>query len=375
MKDISTTAVHGGEHPRVDGAVTMPVFQSATYEFAEGTSYYDIRYSRINNCPNHMALNKKLALLELGEQALVLGSGMAAISTTALALLSKGDHIVAQKTLYGASMALFSKELPRWGITCDFADPKDFAGVIRPNTKMMYMESITNPLMEVADFAAATALAKKHNLISVIDNTFATPVNFRPLNAGFDLSLHSATKYLNGHSDVVAGCVIGSKELMAHIVRMAVYLGGTLDPHACSLLQRGIKTIALRVERQNKTALQIANHLSRHGRIAAVNYPGLEGHSSFSNAKKYFSGFGGMISFELKDAGQVDRFLKKLKLPIHAPSLGGVESLVILPARSSHAGLSADERKNSGIGEGLIRLSVGLEDVQELIGDLDQALA
>ncbi len=382
MKDISTTAIHGGEaEPRIEGSVTMPVFQSATYEFRGGAAndseanYIDIKYSRLNNTPNHLVLNKKLALLEQGEAGLVLGSGMAAVSTTALALLSNGDHVVAQKTLYGATMSFFKKDLARFGISCDFADEGDLEKHIGNNTKMIYAESISNPLMEVPDFGAVTALAKKHGLISVIDNTFATPVNFRPLSVGFDLTLHSATKYLNGHSDVIAGCVVGSKKLIDKINNMAVHLGGTLDPHACSLLHRGLKTLSVRVERQNQSAIKIAEHLSRHAKIKAVKYPGLESHASFKNAKKYFYGFGGMMSFDLKNPGAVGKFISTLKLPIHAPSLGGVESLVIQPARSSHASLTPGERQKSGIGDGLIRLSIGLEHTDDLIQDLDQALA
>jgi cystathionine beta-lyase/cystathionine gamma-synthase len=372
--DLSTTAVHGGEpHPRIEGAVTLPVFQSSTYEFEDNTSYYDIKYSRLNNSPNHLAVNQKIALLESAEAGLVLGSGMAAISSTALGLLSKGDHIVAQTTLYGASQALFQHHLPRFGITCDFAEPSQFAKLIRPETKIIYVESISNPLMEVPDFAAVTALAKKHGLLAVIDNTFASPVNFRPLKHGFDLSLHSATKYLNGHSDVVAGAVAGSKVLIDKINKMAAYLGGTLDPHACSLLQRGMKTLTVRVDRQNKTAFQLAAHLQQHPKVKSVFYPGLESHRSFANAAKYLSGFGGMMSFELRDAAATNRFMKALKIPILAPSLGGVESLVIQPALSSHGSLTAQERSERGISDALIRLSVGLENLDDLIKDLDQA--
>lgn len=375
MKDLSTVAIHGGEHRRIEGAVTLPIFQSSTYEFQGHESYYDIKYARLNNSPNHLALHEKLALLEGGEAALVLGSGMAAISTAVMALLENGDHIVAHKTLYGASMALFGSELKRFGITCDFGDTHELPTLIRPNTKMIYVESITNPLMEVIDFAAVTELARKHRLLAMIDNTFATPVNFRPLEHGFDVVVHSATKYLNGHSDVVAGCVVGSASLVKKIHHMAVYLGGTLDPHACSLLLRGIKTLVVRVEKQNQSALKLARFLRDQSQVARVHYPGLETHATFQAAQKYFHGAGGMISFELRDAAKVDAFMRRLKVIVQAPSLGGVESLVVLPAKTSHAGLTREQRLKCGVSDGLIRFSVGLEEVSELIRDLEQALA
>jgi cystathionine beta-lyase/cystathionine gamma-synthase len=374
--DLSTIAIHGGDpHPRIEGAVTLPVFQSATYEFENVENYYDIKYARLNNSPNHIALNKKIAHLEGGEAGLVLGSGMAAIATTALGLLSKGDHVLAQSTVYGGTWTLFNHDLPRFGITCEFAEPKDFAKLVRPETKMIYIESISNPLLEVPDFAAVTALARKNKILTVIDNTFATPVNFRPLQHGIDIAVHSATKYLNGHSDVVAGAVIASKANIEKINRMAVYLGGTLDPHACSMLDRGIKTLPVRVERQNQSAMQIASHLSLHSKIKRVFYPGLETHPNHGLAKELFAGFGGMVSFELRNENATGQFIESLKIAVHAPSLGGVESLVIQPARSSHASMAKQDRLNRGINDGLIRFSVGLESAQNLIEDLDQALA
>ncbi len=376
MKDISTQAVHAGEIlPRIHGAVSMPVFQSANFEFENESDYVDIKYARLNNTPNHTALHAKLAALENGEAALALGSGMAAISSTFLALLSQGDHIVAQKTLYGGTFSLLMQDLSRFGITCDFAEDENWAAKVKSNTRMLYVEAMSNPLLEVPEFSSALKFAREHQLLAVIDNTFASPVNFKPLDIGFDLSIHSATKYLNGHSDVIAGCVIGKKTLIQKINHTAAHLGGTLDPHACSLLHRGIKTLGVRVERQNRTAQVLAEHLTRHEKIAAVNYPGLEGHSSFARAKKYFAGFGGMMSFELKDPRGVDSFLAKLKIPILAASLGGVESLVIQPARSSHLSLGPEERRKVGISDGLIRWSTGLESAEDLVRDLDQALA
>lgn len=375
MKDISTLAVHAGEiSPRIEGAVSMPVFQSANFEFKIEKDYLDIKYARLNNTPNHTALHAKLAALESGEAALALGSGMAAISTTFLSLLSQGDHILVQKTLYGGTFSLLLEDLSRFGITCDFVSDDNWDAKKKSNTRMVYVEAMSNPLLEVPDFGAVVNFARKNKLISAIDNTFASPVNFKPLEIGFDLSIHSATKYLNGHSDVIAGCVIGKKDLIHKINHTAAHLGGTLDPHACSLLHRGIKTLGVRVERQNRTALKVAQHLMNHPKIASVNYPGLETHPAFSRAKKYFAGFGGMMSFELKNPNAVEVFLNKLKVPILAASLGGVESLVIQPAQSSHLSLGAEERKKSGISEGLVRFSIGLESAEDLILDLDQAL-
>lgn len=377
MKDLSTIAVHGGDiEPRIEGAVNLPIFQTANYEYQDVEDYRDIRYARLNNSPNHLALHGKLAELEGGEAALALGSGMAAISSVAFGLLRSGDHIVAQKTLYGGTYSLFTKELGRFGIACDLAESEaDFERLVKPATKMIYVESMSNPLLEIPDFELILKIAKKHSLFSVIDATFTTPVNFRPLTLGFDVALHSATKYLNGHSDVVAGAVIGRKSLVEQINAMAIHLGGMLDPHAAFLLHRGLKTLPLRVERQNRSALQVAQYLSQHKAVEKVNYPGLESHATFSRAKKFFTGFGGMMSFDLKHENGVDRFLKSLKLPILAPSLGGVESLVILPSRTSHMVLGPEGRKKTGIGEALVRFSVGLENPEDLIADLDQALA
>ncbi len=375
MKDISTLAVHAGEiSPRIEGAISMPVFQSANFEFHDEGDYANIKYARLNNTPNHLALHAKLAALENGEDALVLASGMAAISTTLLALLSKGDRILTQKTLYGGTFSLLAQELARFGIEADVAADENWEAKIRPETRMIYAETISNPLMEVPDFQKVLATARKHKLISVIDNTFASPVNFKPIDLGFDLSLHSATKYLNGHSDLIAGCVIGSKARIKTISHTAAHLGATLDPHGCSLLHRGLKTLGVRVERQNQTALRLADFLSHHENVATVNYPGLPSHPAHSRAREYFKGFGGMLSFELKNPSQVESFLGRLKIPVLAASLGGVESLVIIPARSSHLSLTAEERRQSGITDGLIRFSTGLEGADDLIADLKQAL-
>lgn len=375
---IETRIIHDGEPlPRVYGAVSLPVFQSATYEYAESDRM--IRYIRLNNTPNHIALHEKLASLEGGEAGLVTASGMGAISATLLSLLSPGDHFLAQKCLYGGTFDFIAKDLAPLGIACDLIDRDDAAGFaekIRPETKLIYVETMTNPLLQVADLEGIAALAAEKGILSIIDNTFASPVNFRPLERGFDLSIHSCTKYLNGHSDIVAGAVIGKKDLVKTVARKANHLGATLDPHACWLLHRGIKTLALRVGRQNENALAVARFLESHPAVEKVNYPGLESHPRHERAARLFNGFGGMLSFELQgDVAVADRFIRLTKLPILAPSLGGVETLVTRPATTSHFGLTPEERAELGIADRLIRLSVGIEHADDLIADLDQALS
>jgi cystathionine beta-lyase/cystathionine gamma-synthase len=374
---IATDLIHAGE-PRIMGAVGMPIFQSATFEYSGATDYHQLRYIRLNNTPNHLALHEKLAALENGEAALVAASGMAAISTTLLALLSAGDHLLAQDCLYGGTHALVTDEFPSLGLSSDAIDgerPETWKAKLRPKTKAIYVETMTNPLLGVAELDAVVTFAKEHGLISIIDNTFATPINYRPLEHGFDLSVHSATKYLNGHSDIVAGAVIGKKDLIGRVTKKLNLLGGTLDPHAAFLFHRGLKTLSVRVHHQNKSALEIARALAQHPAVARVNHPGLETHSGHARARSWFLGFGGMLSFELENPERVESFLARLELPIVAPSLGGAESLITLPAKTSHASLSSEARKKIGISDRLVRLSVGLEDTRDLIEDLERALS
>jgi cystathionine beta-lyase/cystathionine gamma-synthase len=328
--------------------------------------------------PNQTVLGLKLASLENAEAALVTTSGMAAISTTLLSILSPGGHLLAQDCLYGGTHDFVTRDLPALGISHDFIDsqrPTTWEEKLRPNTKAIYVETITNPLMEVADHRAVVSFAQRHNLVSIVDNTFASPINFRPPELGYDLSLHSCTKYLNGHSDIVAGAVIGRSRLVDQVKRRLDHLGGSLDPHACFLLHRGIKTLALRVRFQNEGALKVARFLHSNSSIQKVNYPGLENHPQYERAKELFNGFGGMLSFEFKDGNLgAEQFLKKTKLPLIAPSLGGVETLLTQPSKTSHVGLSQEERKRIGISDGLVRMSVGIENTNDIIEDLDQAL-
>jgi len=377
---LETELIHGGEiRPRVLGAVNAPIFQSSTYEHTGEGDYHEVRYIRLNNTPNHITLHRKLASLESGEAGLVTASGMAAISTTFLSLLSQGDHLLAHRSLYGGTHDLVTKDLPSFGIESTFVDACDrstWERALRPKTRAFYIESMTNPTLEVADFPAIVEFCRAHKLVSIIDNTCASPVNFRPIELGIDIVVHSATKYLNGHSDIVAGAVIGSAAHVDAIKRRLDHLGGTLDPHACFLLHRGLKTLALRVRHQNESALKIAHFLEQHPAVARVFYPGLESHSGYERARKWFQGCAGLLSFELKGGvPAATRFFERAELPAVAPSLGGPETLVTRPALTSHAGIGPEGRAKQGISEGLIRVSIGLEATEDLIDDFGRALA
>jgi cystathionine beta-lyase/cystathionine gamma-synthase len=379
FKRIETKLIHSGEpDPRVMGAVSLPIFQTAMFEYAGEESYHDIRYLRLSNSPNHLAIHQKLAALENAEAALVAASGMAAITTTLLTLLSAGDHLLAQDCLYGGTHDFLTKDFAGFGLEFDFIDgddPESWKSMLRPNTRAIYVEAMSNPTLQVSDLKAAAAFAKEHSLTSLIDNTFASPINFRPAEWGFDVSLHSCTKYLNGHSDIVAGACIGRADLIEKVNHKLNHLGGSLDPHAAFLLHRGMKTLALRVRYQNETAMSLARFLEAHPAIERVNYPGLESHPGHERARDLFDGFSGMLSFEIR--GGVDaaeRFMHKARLPIIAPSLGGVETLVTRPATTSHSGMSREDRARLGITDSLIRVSVGIEATEEIIEDFEQAL-
>ena len=379
FKRIETKLIHSGEpHPRVMGAVSLPIFQTAMFEYAGEESYHDIRYIRLNNSPNHVALHQKLAALENAEAALVTASGMAAITTSLLTVLSAGDHLLAQNCLYGGTHDFLTQDFAGLGLEFDFIDgddPDSWKTKLRPNTKAIYVEAMSNPTLQVSDLKAAAEFAKEHQLVSLIDNTFPSPINFRPAEWGFDVSLHSCTKYLNGHSDIVGGACIGPADLIEKITHKLNHLGGSMDPHAAFLLHRGMKTLALRVRCQNESAMKIATFLEAHPAIERVNYPGLESHPRHQRARDLFDGFSGMMSFEIK--GGVDaaeRFMQRARLPISAPSLGGVETLITRPATTSHSGMSREDRARLEITDSLIRVSVGIEAVEEIIEDFDQAL-
>ena len=379
FKSIDTQVVHEGEpQPRIEHAVAMPIFQSSTYVYGGETSYDALGYARLNNTPNHEVLHAKLASLENAEAALVTSSGMSAITTAILAICGAGDHMLMLDSPYGGTRSFAVEDLPRLGIGVSFIDgdkPESWATQLQPGTRAIYVESISNPLMQVPDLEAVVEFAQKHNLVSMIDNTFTSPVNFRPAEIGFDLSLHSATKYLNGHDDLIAGAVIGRKDLVDKTLHLLNHLGGCLDPHACFLLHRGIKTLGLRVRKQNDSALCISKFLEAHDKVESVNYPGLESHPDHERAKRLFNGCGGMLSFTLAgDHEAADAFMSRLMIPLVAVSLGGVDSLIIRPATTAYASTPKAKREALGITDGLIRLSVGTEGVEDLIEDLLQAL-
>lgn len=378
MQNLGTRLIHGGEpRPRIHGSINVPLFQSSTYLTDSEVGYDEIKYLRLGNTPGHEALQAKLAAIMDAEAALVSASGMAAISSVIFGLLQRGDHMLIEESLYGGTFDLLTKDCHRFGIEFDFidsADPAAFPARLKPNTRMIYVESITNPCLKVADFPAVTAFAKANGLLAVCDNTFASPVNFRALAAGFDLELHSATKYLNGHSDITAGVVAGSHALVRAVHHFQNRSGGVLDPNSVYLLYRGLKTLHVRQAWQNESALRLARALAGHGGIRRVLYPGLEDDPNHARAKSSFTGgFGGMISFELRSA-DAGTFINALNIPLYAPSLGGVESLVTLPARTSHSAMPEATRRRLGITPGFVRMSVGLESPDDLIADVLQAI-
>ncbi len=380
IKGIESKLIHAGEpEPLIAGALSTPIFQSSTFEYSGGANYHQLRYIRLNNTPNHDALHAKLAALENAEAALVCSSGMAAITAVMLTVLAPGGHLLAQECLYGGTHHLLARDLPSLGIEVDFInveDPDSWRARLRGNTRAIYVETLSNPLLQMPDLAAVIDFSRRNRLISIIDNTFASPINFRAAEFGFDLSLHSATKYLNGHDDIVAGAVAGTEELVSKVRRKLNLIGGALDPHACFLLDRGLKTLAVRVRHQNESASKIARFLEQHRAVTRVNYPGLESHPHHLRACELLDGFGGVLSFELEGGVEAaERLLASVTVPTCAPSLGGVHTLIMRPAVTSHAGMSREERARAGISEGLVRLSVGLETCEDLIEDLKIALS
>lgn len=376
--DIQTRLVHAGEE-RIDGAVVVPIFQSSTFVSSDEQRYDAVRYLRLNNTPNHRALHTKLAAICNGEAALVTGSGMAAITTALLTVLNSGDHLLIQDCLYGGTHSFVTQDAPGLGLRCDFIAgnaPETWAAKLRPETRAIYVEAMTNPLLEVADLEAVVEFAREHGLVSLIDNTFASPCNFHPLKLGFDLELHSASKYLNGHSDIVAGVVVGSAARIRAITHKLNHLGGSLDAHACFLLQRGLKTLSLRMRQHDENGLRLARFLAEQPQVARVNYPGLENHPQYERAQRLFAGAGGVLSFELHGGVEAaERLLSKLVLPASAPSLGGVETLITRPVTTSHSGLSRKERAAMGIADSLVRVACGIEAAEDLCADFGQALA
>ena len=372
---INTICTHTGEleDKQFKGAIS-PLYMSTSYAFEDVEVK---RYPRYFNTPNQEALAKKMAALEHGEAALIFGSGMAAVSTSLFAFLHNGDHVVLQNTLYGGTSNLVVEEFAKFGIEYSFAkdlNPESFEAEIRKNTKVIYIETPSNPLLTITNIKAVAEIAKKYGLASMIDNTFASPVNQNPIDFGIDIVIHSATKYMGGHSDILAGTVISSKKHINTIFQLAKNFGGSLSDYTVWLLERSIKTMGIRVKAQNKNAKKIAKFLERHPDIEKVYYPGLKSHPDYALAKSQMHGFGGMLSFELKVGLDAGLFQKKLNLIKSSMSLAGIESTILSPTLTSHALLTPEERENQGIRDGLMRFSLGIEEKEDLIADIEQAL-
>ncbi len=374
-KGINTICTHVGEieDKQFKGAVS-PIFMSSSYAFED----VDVkRYPRYFNTPNQEALCKKIAALEHAENALIFGSGMAAISHALMAFLNVGDHIVLQQTLYGGTYNFAVTQLEKYGISYSFTKgwgSEDFEKEIRPNTKVIYIETPSNPLLTITDIEAVAKLSKKHDIVSMIDNTFASPVNQNPIDFGIDVVLHSATKYMGGHSDICAGAVTSSNEYVHKIWEASICFGGSLSDQTVWLLERSLKTMGLRVKAQNRNAQKMAEFLYENNDINAVYYPGLKSDLNHELAKRQMHGFGGMLSFELKESINASEFLKSLELIKPSMSLAGVESTMLLPVLTSHSLMSPKDREKQGIKDGLIRFSVGIEEVEDIIADIEQAL-
>lgn len=377
-RNLATQAIHAGSRPDpLYGAISTPIYQTTSFAFADVGKSRGFDYSRTAN-PTRKVLEDTLLALEGGAGAVATASGMAAL-TTVVHLLGAGDHILCQKGVYGGTYRLFADVMPAFGIETSFVDVDDekaLAQAIRPSSKMLWVESMTNPLLEVADFEIALSFAKKKNLISVIDNTFTSPCFFRPLVLGFDVALHSTTKYINGHCDVIGGALVAREESLAQKLKyLANALGTTESAFDAWLVLRGMETLYWRMKAHEENALAAARFLEAHPQVKKVYYPGLPGHASHKRAKKYFSGAGGMVSFELRDQEAAHAFLRGLSLFAFAESLGGVASLAQHPFSMSHGAVPEEVKNRFGITPGLIRLSLGLEDARDLIEDLGGALS
>ncbi len=373
---LKTICTHVGEieDKRFKGAVS-PIYMSTSYQF-EGVDVK--RYPRYFNTPNQEYLAKKIAALENAEAGLIFGSGMAAISTTFLAFLEAGDHIVLQNTLYGGTSNFIREEFPKYGIEFTFTNGlkiSDFEAAIQPNTKLIHIETPSNPLLTITDMKAVADLAKSKDIVTTIDNTFASPVNQNPIDFGIDVVIHSATKYLGGHSDILAGAVACSQEHIDKIWCVAKNLGGSLSDFMVWMLERSIKTLVIRVKEQNRNAKKLARFLNNNEDVKTVYYPGLKSHPDYELAKQQMKGFGGMLSFELNEGLDAPKFLKSLKMIKPSMSLAGVESSMLLPAQTSHALISQKERDDLGISNNLIRFSVGIESPKDIKDDIEQAIA
>lgn len=375
-KGVDTICTHTGalKDTKYKGAAS-PLYMSTSYAFEDVDMK---RYPRYFNTPNQEALCKKMAALEHAEAALVFGSGMAAISTALMAFLKAGDHIVLQQTLYGGTYNFAVTQLEKYGIQYSFTDGwavDDFANKIKTNTKLVYLETPSNPLLTITDLKGVSRLAKKHGIVTMIDNTFASPINQNPIELGIDVAIHSATKYMGGHSDICAGAVASSQENMDKVFQTAICFGGSLSDYTVWLLERSIKTMGLRVKAQNTNAMKMAKHLENSADVDRVNYPGLESHPEHDLARSQMKGYGGMLSFEVRPGIDVSQFFKQLRLIKPSMSLAGVESTILSPVSTSHALVDPADREKQGIRDSLIRFSLGIENFEDLVEDFEQALA
>ena len=369
----NTRCVHSGTRKDpLTGGLNTPIFTSSSFRYL-GTD--ENVYPRYFNIPNQKAVVEKLCALENAEDGLLFSSGMAAISTAMLAFLGSGDHVVLQRDIYGGTHHFVTADFERFGIEFTFVDNQaaDIERAVKPNTRIMYIETPSNPLLLITDIEATAQIARDNNALSIIDNTFATPINQNPLDLGIDIVTHSGTKYLGGHSDLCCGAVLTRRDLAGKIAATAANLGGSMNAMTCYLLERSLKTLGVRVEAHNRNAQIIAEHLQKDARIQKVYYPGLENHPGHALAKKQMRGFGGMLAFEL-DGPAPESFLKNLRVITPALSLGGVETIICSPATTSHQKISAAERAELGITDNTLRLSVGIEDPDDIIADIDRAL-
>jgi cystathionine beta-lyase/cystathionine gamma-synthase len=375
---ISTTAIHGIPHRRPDWTPVAPaVQQSSTFVNPVGNED-EVLYSRYGNNPNQLALARKYALLEGADDAIFVASGMGATALAHLAVLRPGDHLISSSWIYGGTQHLFDQELARFGIEVTYVDPqhpRQWRKALRKSTRAIFVETPTNPLMRIVDLSPIAYVTQEEGLALLVDATFASPVNFRPLDHGADVVITSATKYLNGHSDVIAGAVAGSASFVEEVNRLMRLWGQAIDPHAAWLIDRGMRTLALRMERHNQNGMAVAQWAERQSGIAKVHYPGLASHADHALAKKVLNGFGGMVGLELKGGAKAaERLLNKLTLITHAPSLAGVETLVSEPRLTSHKSVGPEARAKIGIPDGFLRLSCGIEDAADIIADLEQGL-
>ncbi len=382
-KRFATRSVHSGTK-QIEGAVNTPIFQSSTYRLTDeryagwaAGAQHTLIYSRLSSV-NSEACVEKICAMEGAEDGELFASGMAAISTVMMGLLSNGDHVVASADVYGGTYGLLTEELPRFGISntlADMQDPESYEAAIQENTKMLYIESLSNPVLKVCDIEAMATIARAHNLLLVIDNTFTTPWGCQPIEMGCDLVIHSTTKYLGGHSDIVGGAVVGRKDLIAELFPKKVHFGGAPDPHACYLLERGMRTLSARMPIHCANAAEIAKRLESHPKISKVIHPSLTSHPDYETAQRTMPKGTGMLAFVVNGGDDAAlSFMRGLKIIFEATSLGGVESLIECPFNSSHMFIPENVRNAAGVVPGFVRVSIGIEDVEDLWEDIEKAL-